>query len=231
MIDTAAYDDLKADPNIKVVPADAGNLQITVFNHQWGIFAESRKARQALQAISVPAETMAAATHPSLSSLCPSIWYCPGSPLYTEEGSELTYKDAPNLELGQRLWAEAVQETGHTGPITIITQTGYQRFYGASQVIAANLQDRLGAEVDFQVTDWPTIWNRQKDPDDRWHITFTGWGFVHSGNPFTSGFMDSSWLVGYDREDNDVTRELYALRDQFATAGSLAEKQDLAARI
>ena len=123
------------------------------------------------------------------------------------------------------------QETGHTGPITIITQTGYQRFYGASQVIAANLQDRLGAEVDFQVTDWPTIWNRQKDPDDRWHITFTGWGFVHSGNPFTSGFMDSSWLVGYDREDNDVTRELYALRDQFATAGSLAEKQDLAARI
>ena len=49
--------------------------------------------------------------------------------------------------------ARAVQETGFSGKMVLLTNTDYSDFY-ASALITKEILESLGAEVDFQVSDW-----------------------------------------------------------------------------
>jgi peptide/nickel transport system substrate-binding protein len=102
-------------------------------------------------------------------------FFTPGTPLYNEEGGEIL-KGPRNFEAAKRLLADS----GYSGqPVTCLMpqDSPDNKAFGE---VTADLLKRLGVNVDFVATDWPTVTARraQKSPPGQ-----GGWQMSHTEHP------------------------------------------------
>jgi peptide/nickel transport system substrate-binding protein len=129
------------------------------------------KARQAVAHAFSQVDYMSAAYgDPKLWHECYAYWVC-GSPNGTEVGSEPYRK--PNLERARQL----VQESGYNGtPVVLIGGSdipAYQRL----SLVTVDLLQKIGFNVDLQLTDWGSVATRRQKKDPP---TQGGWNLFHT---------------------------------------------------
>ena len=67
--------------------------------------------------------------------------------------------------------------------MVLLTNTDYSDFY-ASALITKEILESLGAEVDFQVSDWATVISRKEAANARDTVEEGDWHFYHTwGGP------------------------------------------------
>lgn len=157
-------------------------------NHLYPPF-NNVKARQALALIVDQADYMAGYGTPDWWQTCYSYFVC-DSPNGTEAGSEgLRGKD---LARARQLLAEA----GYHGERVVVVGTRDLPAQGAlADVTVANLQ-AIGVNVDYQITDFPTLVARRvsKNPPDAggWNLIHTAIGGAALFSPATNFNIDSA---------------------------------------
>jgi peptide/nickel transport system substrate-binding protein len=178
------------------------------------------KARMALVAATDPEKYLRAGYGAAeMWSKCPDLFMCNGSWPSTV-GNEV-YSAPVDMEKAKRLWNEAVEESGFTGKIVLLTNTDFADFYAAA-LITRDILEELGAEVDFVVTDWAGVISRKvgnlhKDPSDGgWHF-YQSWG--EAWDPIQDSRLGTTWNGGWDNE------EAQKLIEQFAFSKSNEEAQ------
>ena len=211
------YETLNSAPNLRVEVIPSWAVAALATNKFWPPL-NNPKSRLAIQIATDPVKYMTAGYgDEALWDLCGSLFLC-GTTWATEANSENYYKT--DMELAQKLWDEAVAESGFEGKIVLLTNTDYADFY-ASSLITREILESLGAEVDFVVTDWATVLSRkianlQKDPQ-----TEQGWHFYHTGGAFLDPIQDPSlgraWNGGWRNEEG------MALVEDFSKAKSREE--------
>ena len=188
------YDRLKESTKARVLLLQPGSKPMTVFNNAIPPF-NHKKARQALAAVINQEEYLRASFgHPDLYTLCPAWFFC-GGPWDTDVAQEMY--DQRDIEKGRRLWQEFVQETGWNQPIILMTNTDYRHHYNMSQVTLKDLQEKLGVQVEYQVTDWATVVTRRAQREG-WHIFHTRWSFGGALDPFKAGYLSPRWFAYYE---------------------------------
>jgi len=94
-------------------------------------------------------------------------FFTPGTPLYTEEGSDIL-KGPRNVDAARRL----LEKSGYAGePVTCLVAQDLQIAKGQGEV-TADLLKRLGMNVDYNAIDWGTTAARRAQK--------TGWNMFHT---------------------------------------------------
>ena len=184
------------------------------------------KARLAIQAATDPEKYLGAAYGgPDLWDLGPCLWAC-GAQWGSDIGAEQYYE--VDLEKARALWQEAVAETGFSGKLVLLTNTDYSDFY-ASALITKEILESLGAEVDFQVSDWATVISRKESANARDTVEDGDWHFYHTWggplDPITDSAIGLTWNGGYHNE------RIIELRDEFLNSTSLEEAKAITEEI
>ena len=166
-----------------------------------------------------PKEYMAAGYgNPDLWNLCGALFFC-GSTWATDAHTDNYWN--VDKERAKKLWDEAVEATGFTGKMVLLTNTDFSDFYAAA-LITKRILEELGAEVDFVVTDWATVISRKianldKPPDQGgWHFYHTWFGPM---DPVTDPSLGKTWNGGWGNERG------YQLVEDFSKAKSKAEAE------
>jgi peptide/nickel transport system substrate-binding protein len=165
---------LKRNRNVKLDIADPlGNIGSFRMNHLHAPF-NNIKVRKAVQMAVNQEDYMRAIVGDdnALWQPCPG-FITPGTPLYTEVGSEAMNKGKGNLEAAKKLLAES----GYKGEKVICVVGQDLAPVKAMGEITADLLKRLGMTVDFVATDWGTVGQRRasKSPPDQ-----GGWSMIHT---------------------------------------------------
>ena len=164
---------LRANRDIAVDVADPlGNIGALRFNHLQPPFNDVR-ARRAVQMALSQEDTMLAVAGDDRASwrLCPS-FFTPGTPSYTEAGSD-PLKGPRRYDEARRL----LTETGYDGaPVVLMAATDIALTKVQADVTAQMLA-RIGMKVDDVATDWGTLAARRnkKDPASQ-----GGWNIFHT---------------------------------------------------
>ena len=220
------YDTLNDAPNLRVDVISSWAVPALATNKLWPPL-NNPKSRLAIQAATDPSKYMAAGYgDEALWDLCGSLFFC-GTTWATEKHSE-NYYSPPDMELAQRLWDEAVEESGFEGKMVLLTNTDYSDFYAAA-LITREILESLGADVDFVVTDWATVISRKianlnKDPQ-----TEQGWHFYHTWfgplDPIQDPSLGRAWNGGWGNEEG------MSLVEDFAKATSREEAMGIVEEI
>ncbi len=184
------------------------------------------KARLAIQAATDPEKYLRAAYGPpELWDLGPCLWAC-GAQWGSLIGENEYYE--VDLDKARQLWNEAVAETGFTGKLVLLTNTDYSDFY-ASALITREILESLGAEVDFQVTDWATVISTKEAANARDTVEDGDWHFYHTWggplDPVTDSAINQAWNGGYHNE------RVIQLRDDFINSTSVEEAKAITEEI
>jgi peptide/nickel transport system substrate-binding protein len=132
-----------------VMDADPfGYLSLLLMNHLYPPFSDVRAHRALLTAISQEDYITAAAGSGNTDWRPMPGYFAPGSPLYTEEGSEILTGPL-DLDGARRL----IRESGYSGePIVCLVAQDYPDFKAWGDV-TADLLNRLGMKVDVVALD------------------------------------------------------------------------------
>ena len=184
------------------------------------------KARLAIQAATDPKKYLQAAYGvPELWDLGPCLWAC-GAQWGSNVGDTEYYE--VDLEKARQLWQEALDETGFSGKLVLLTNTDYSDFY-ASALITREILESLGAEVDFQVSDWATVISRKEAANARETVEDGDWHFYHTWggplDPITDSAIGQTWNGGYHNE------RVIELRDEFLASTSIEEAKAITEEI
>ena len=178
------------------------------------------KSRQALVAATNPELYLRAAYGPpELWTMCPDLFMCKG-PWPSKVGQEV-YEAPVDMVKAQKLWDEAVEESGFKGKIVLLTNTDFADFYAAA-LVTKEMLEKLGAEVDFVVSDWAGVISRKvgqvetPPAEGGWHF-YQSWG--EAWDPIQDTRLGNSWNGGWHNEEGQ------ALIEQFAVAKSPEEAQ------
>jgi peptide/nickel transport system substrate-binding protein len=165
---------LRKRSRLSVIDADPfGYLGLLVMNHSYPPFSDVRARRALLKAINQEDYVSASAGSDNADWKAALGYFAPGSPLYTEEGSEI-FKGPRDLDAARRL----IRESGYGGePIVCLAAQDIPN-HKAWGDVTADLLKRLGMNVDLIAVDWGTVVARraQKTPPSKggWHIYHTG---------------------------------------------------------
>jgi peptide/nickel transport system substrate-binding protein len=145
-----------------------GDVGMLSLNQLHPPFSDARARRAILAAMSQDDFMHALTADDKMWRPMPS-YFTPGTPLYTEEGSEIL-KAPRKLDTAKRLLAES----GYAGePVTCMAAQNLP-MHKAFGDVTVDLLQRLGMKVDFAATDWGTIVARrvQKAPPGQggWHM-------------------------------------------------------------
>ena len=176
---------LRRNPDIKVSISDPlGNIGVFRFNHLHPPFND-RRARRALMMATDQADFMQAVAGGDT-----ALWkrvagyFPPGTPLFTEQGGEVL-KGPRDLEGAKAL----LREAGYNGERIVLMGATDQPPAKAQADVTADMLQRLGMNVDYQVMDWGTMTARRasmKPPaEGGWHIFHTWAAGVGSSSPAT----------------------------------------------
>ena len=182
---------LRRNHDIVVDIADPlGNIGSLRMNHLFPPFSDVR-ARRAL--------LMAAAQEDYMEAVCggdDALWkttasfFTPGTPLYTEDGGELT-KGPRNYAAAKKLLADA----GYNGEKIILLVATDLAITKAEGDVTADMLGKLGMNVDYQALDWGTVGARRakKDPPGNggWHIFHTWHAGADCINPAAYTALDA----------------------------------------
>ncbi len=128
---------------------------------------------------------------------------------------------------------QAVQEAGYAGePVAVLTPSDYPRI-NALALVAADMLQKCGLNVDLQAMDWGTVIQRRasKSPPQQggWSVFFTTLTGNDMSNPATNlalrGNGANAWF-GWP-----TAPRLEALRSEWLDAADLASQQRIAAEI
>ncbi len=164
---TKSLPDLKADPNIAILPLRNWWIQITTPNTS-APPTDNLQFRQAVQAALDMDEIMDAASDGNY-ALNVGFQY-PNQPDYTDAGKE-TY----NIKDQTRARALLAQSGYHGEPVILLTNKDYPPMYNSALVMQQQLQS-VGINAQMKVVDWPTSVQMSGVSDTSWNFFFTGWG-------------------------------------------------------
>ncbi|WP_019120366.1 ABC transporter substrate-binding protein [Brevibacillus massiliensis] len=207
------YDLVKDDPNLEASISKPRRWLGLMFNNKSRLFA-NKKARQAVNAgLDLDTVMMAATGNPEFYRLDHGLMY-PEQVWYVEDGKE--QYNQKDTEKAKQLLAEA----GYKGePITILGTRDYEFLYKAAVVVKDQLE-KLGATVNLEIYDWPTLIQKRSD-DKVWDIYFTY--FPIYTNPTQPIFLDSrnQYAGWYNNPRMDQ------LLDQIRASASFDEQKAL----
>lgn len=165
---------------------------------------------------------------PQFYQLCGAMFVC-GTPLATDVGSE-TLIEGNGMEMAKAM----LEEAGYDGtPIVIMHPTDVGTLRTQPVVVAQAMRD-AGFTVDLQAMDWQTLVGRRASQapieEGGWHMFATNWVGADVFNPLVNNMVngkgpDGGWF-GWPE-----VPEVEELRMQYATAGTLEEQKQIAAKI
>jgi peptide/nickel transport system substrate-binding protein len=195
---TDSYDELKNNQEITTSMIEPGMYPGLIFDTTEGFFSNP-VARQALSAALDFEEIMfGAAGHKDFYRIDPGLMMKEQQDWYTNAGSELY--NQKDTERAKKLFKEA----GYNGEtITIMTTQDYPFMYNTAIVIQDQLA-KVGAKVELDVYDWPTLLANRADRSnwDAFTSSFPFVGqpgqtlFLHSANKHSSGYANPE-MDGY----------------------------------
>ena len=149
-------------------------------------------------------------------TLCAAQYHCDG-PFASTAGEEAYFEF--DLEKGKRLWTQAMQETGFTGKMVLLTTPDYPAHY-AGALLLKEMLEAYGADVDFVVSDWATVISRKiqnlNNPPEEggWHFYITS---DSMWDPVQDDSVGTTWNGGYPNP------QVHQMVKDFAASKSQAE--------
>ncbi|KPP87043.1 MAG: peptide/nickel transport system substrate-binding protein [Rhodobacteraceae bacterium HLUCCO07] len=220
---------LEANPDVEVRNLNALGYQTIIRPNALNAPMDDPRIRKAAIASIYQKDVLDAMIgNPDLYNICGAMFIC-DTPLATEVGSETLTEGN-----GQDLARELLEEAGYDGtPIMIMHPTDVGTLRTQPVVVAQAMRD-VGFEVDLRAMDWQTLVGRRasQEPVDEggWHMFATNWVGADVFNPLVNNMVngkgpDGGWF-GWPE-----VPELEELRMAYATADSLEEQQEYAAKI
>jgi peptide/nickel transport system substrate-binding protein len=221
-VPTKSLADLKADPNIRLIPLENWWIQIAVPNLS-NPPTDNLEFRRAVQAVLDMDEIMDAATDGNY-RLNVGFQY-PYQASYSDAGKE-TY-NIKNPALAKQHLAAA----GYKGePVVLLTSKDYPAMYNSALVMSEQMKS-VGINAQLKVTDWPTSTQMAQKPDTGWNFYYTGWG-----TPTAIGALNvmqnlgSSYAMQMPRP-NELDQEMLAAFRDMADLPAPADRQAAFARM
>ena len=189
------FEQLSADPGVRVVRQNVPTMPLIFINSSAGLLQDNYALRRAI---------MAALDHPQALRIAvgpESLWqaqgavYPAGTYWHTEAGLD-GYPRQGDAEKAKQLAADA----GYNGePIVFMVSSSYPLHYDTGQVYEQQLK-AAGFNIDFQVYDWATLVERRAKPE-LWDMFETTHGVVP--DPILYTFMNDNypgWWVSAEKE-------------------------------
>jgi peptide/nickel transport system substrate-binding protein len=220
---------LRRDPALVTSLVDvSGNIGLVRFNHLFAPFNNPEIRRSLLRAMN-QADFMQAVAGEDRAAWHDRIgFFAPGTPMASEDG--LAALDGPHDAEAARA---AILKAGYQGEkVVVMTPSDYPRI-NALCLVAADLMQRCGLNVEVQSMDWGTVIQRRssKAPTDKggWSVFVTTLTGADMSSPAGAlalrGNGENAWL-GWP-----TAPELERLRNAWLAAPDLATQQKLAAEI
>ncbi len=220
---------LQANPDMRVANLNLlGYQTIMRPNALHPPFDDPRIRRAAIASVAQQDVMDAMIGNPDLYVLCGAMFVC-GTPLESDVGSE-TLVQGNGQDMARQLLAEA----GYDGtPVVLMHPTDVSTLRTQPVVVAQAMRD-AGFNVDLQAMDWQTLVGRRANQappaDGGWNMFITNWVGADVFNPVVNNMVggqgpNGGWF-GWPED-----APLEALRLAFATAPTLAERQEIAAQI
>ena len=213
--------DLKADPNITILPLKNWWIQIALPNTS-APPTDNVMFRRAVQAALDMDEIMDAASDGNY-TLNVGFQY-PNQPDYTDAGKE-TY-NIKDPELAKKL----LGQSGYAGePVILLTDKDYPPMYNSALVMQQELQ-AVGINAQMKVVDWPTS-VQMSQSESGWNFFFTGWGT----QPALGGLATMQFFAdpgaAYRPKGDKGDPELLAAWNDMNTLPNANDRQDAFARM
>ncbi|MEM9430839.1 MAG: ABC transporter substrate-binding protein [Pseudomonadota bacterium] len=214
------------DPSITVEVNDPlGNIGFARFNHLLPPFDDVDVRRAAIMAMKQEDYLAAAIGNPEFWKTCYSVFPC-DTPLENAVGSDLM--STGDIDAAKT----ALEATSYDGTPVVIMQPTDIPVLSAFTLVTAEKLRNAGFEVDVQAMDWATLTSRRasREPVDAggWNMFHTWWIGADVIDPMAiafSGDPEKGWF-GWPTDP-----ELEDARKAFAKAGTLEEKQEIAATV
>ena len=189
------FDELNADPGVRVVRQNVPTMPLLFINSAAGLLKDNYALRQAIMTALDHPEALRIAVGPESLWLPHGAVYPPNTYWHTEAGTA-GYPQQGNAEKAKQMAAEA----GYKGEtIRYMVSSSYPLHYDTGQVFDQQLK-AAGFNVDFQVYDWATLVERRAKPE-LWDIFETTHGMVP--DPILYTFMNDNypgWWVSPEKE-------------------------------
>ena len=196
----------------------AGPQPVAFFHLKNAPFDQTESGKLLRQAVFVganPTEVMQGYGPEQLWKVCSYWWGCdtPGAnPALQQQHPQ------NNIDQAKALMAQA----GYNGePITLVDPADFATIHPIAVVMKAQLE-RIGFNVDYQVTDWATEIEYQNEGPDKksWHI-MTTWGFMNL-DPLTHFF-----LIDQGNVSHSEFPRIQELKGQLAVTSDEAEQKSI----
>jgi len=220
---------LRADRNLRVSTVEVtGNIGLLRFNQLFPPF-DNAAIRRALVRAMNQADFMQAVAGDERSAWRDRIgFFAPGTPMASDAG--LSALDPPHDAAKAR---EAIAAAGYKGERVVLMAPGDYPRINALCLVAADLMQRCGLNVDLQTMDWGTVIQRRasRKPVDQggWSAFITTLTGADMYNPAGSlalrGNGSGAWF-GWP-----TAPELETLRNAWLAAPDIAARKQIAARI
>ena len=197
----------------------AGPEPVAFFHLENPPFDQTESGRLLRQAVLYginPQEVMEAYGPRDLWSVCSYWWGCGQR---ASANAELMGQH-PQNDLAKA--KELLVQAGYNGEkVTLVDPADFATIHPIAVVMRATLE-RIGFNVDYQVTDWATEIEYQTEPVDKrsWNI-MTTWGFM-SVQPLAGFFLGADGNVGHYVND-----ELQSLRGQYAAVTGASQRKEV----
>jgi peptide/nickel transport system substrate-binding protein len=220
---------LRRDRNITLVKlSPLGTTGTGIFNHRHPPFDNPGIRRAVLMAASQ--EDFMTATAGTDSSLwhVPMGVFTPGSPMASDVGLD-ALRGPRDMAAAKR----ALQAAGYKGERTVLLAPSDQPALVALAEVGHDLLQKLGMNVDYQVSDWGTLVQRRAstEPVEKggWSMFHTTWNGIDMVNPIGTQVLRANGARAFFGWP-DVPK-LEALREQWLDAPNVTEQQHLAGEI
>ncbi|KUO72122.1 MAG: hypothetical protein APF77_00870 [Clostridia bacterium BRH_c25] len=199
------YDQLAADPNLKVELVKLGIFPAMIFNMKQGIMTNQKLRQAVLACLNMEDIMIASESDPRFFELHPN-WLPTGSMWWNEIGKD-KYNN-PDIEKAKQL----VAESGYKGePIIWVTSKSYDYFYKPA-MIATEMMKKIGLNVEMQIVDRATLGELRNQPDK--YDIFSA-GITGKPDPSQIAFLGDNWAGWYDTEKkNELMSKLTLAVDQ-----------------
>ena len=158
----------------------------------------------------------------------PAGFFCPGLPMASESGLDV-FTGKRDYDAAKKDLAAA----GYKGEKVVLMGASDLPNLKALGDVSADMLQRAGFNVDYQVADWGTVVQRRtkKDPVEQggWSIFGTFWAGLDEATPANNAFLRATGdagTFGWPKSD-----KLEAMRQQWLDAPDLATQKTLAADI
>lgn len=229
LVDNDFFPILQADPNIQLVKRSLPTIGVMRFNHLQAPF-NNRLIRQAVLSVVDQKEFMIAMNGADF----PEFWdaecgvFVPNSPMASDVGMEkLTGKR--DFEKAKAM----IKEAGYNGErVVLIDPVDFPTWHAAA-LVAADMLQRLGLNVDVQAMDWGSAVQRRNNKES---VENGGWSVAFTGNTGPNNLDPAGHLALRGNGEQawfgwPTNEKVEQLRLDWFNAASLEEQQEICKEI